>query len=454
VSDGGPPPGTTLLSGWGGTAPSAADLVTAASAERVVEAVRAAGGRGLLARGLGRSYGDAAQNGGGTVLDLTALADRLALDETAGTVTCDAGASLDSVMRALLPRGWFVPVTPGTRHVTVGGAVAADVHGKNHPTDCSIGRHGRALDLVTADGEMRRLQPGDPLLDATLGGLGLTGVVTSATLGVHRVETSWMSVDTTRANDLDELMATLEEADRLSRYSVAWIDCLARGRHLGRGVVTSGDHAPVAAVPRHSRSDPLAFAPRSLLRVPPVVPPGLLRRSTVAAFNEAWFRRAPRRRCGEPQRLARFFHPLDGVDHWNRVYGAAGFVQWQVAVPFEAAEVVRRAVTCFADAAAPAFLAVLKRFGPRGTGHLSFPVPGWTLALDLPAGLAGLDVLLDRLDDEVADASGRVYLAKDSRLLPEHVPTMYPRLAEWQAVRREADPAGVFRSDLARRLQL
>ncbi len=457
MSDPSPAPGDhppTLLSGWGGTAPTAAVVVPTPTADRVASAVRAAGGRGALARGLGRSYGDAAQNAGGTVLDLTALTRRVELDADAGTVTADGGASIDHLLRTLLPRGWCVPVTPGTRQVTVGGALAADVHGKNHHRDGSIGRHVLAAELVTGAGEVRHLQPGDPLLDATLGGLGLTGVVTSATLAVRPVQTSWMSVDTTRAGDLDALMAALEEADSRSRYSVAWVDCLARGSRLGRGVVTSGDHAIPDQLPAGARRDPLAFAPRNRLRVPPVVPGGLLRRSTVTAFNEAWFRAAPARRRAEPQPLARFFHPLDGVAGWNRVYGAAGFVQWQVVVPFAAADVLRGAVEAFSRAAAPAFLAVLKRFGAAGSGHLSFPAPGWTLALDLPAGLPGLAGLLDRLDDQVAAAGGRVYLAKDSRLRPEHVATMYPRLAQWQAVRAAADPGGVFRSDLARRLQL
>jgi decaprenylphospho-beta-D-ribofuranose 2-oxidase len=420
----------------------------------VAEQVRRAGPRGVLARGLGRSYGDAAQNAGGTIADLTLLATSIEVDEATDVVTCDAGVSLDRLIRELLPRGMFVPVTPGTRQVTVGGAVAADVHGKNHHRDGSIGRHLRSLQLVTGTGEIVDLTPEDDLFHATTGGLGLTGVVTRASMSVRRVPSSWMVVDTERAADLDGLMAALEEADTRSPYSVAWIDCLAGGRSLGRGVVTSGDHAPVDQLPRRAAGSPLAFAPRALLRVPAVLPSGLLRRQSVAAFNEAWFRKAPRLRRGEPQPLARFFHPLDGVVDWNRVYGPAGFVQWQVVVPFAAAAVVQRSVQAFADAAAPAFLAVLKRFGPAGPGHLSFPAPGWTLALDLPSGLPGLAEVLDRLDEDVLAAGGRVYLAKDSRARPGHVAAMYPRLPEWQAVRHVADPHGVFRSDLARRLLL
>jgi len=443
-----------VLTGWGGTAATVADVVQPGSAVEVAEVVRAAGRRGVLPRGLGRSYGDAAQNAGGTVVDLTRHLDGVRLDEASGTVAVGGGASLDALMRSLLPRGWFVPVTPGTRFVSVGGALAADVHGKNHHADGSIGRHVRAAELVIGTGDVVQLGPGDPLLDATLGGLGLTGVLTAATIAVQPVETSWMTVDTVRAPDLDALMAALEAADRSSRYSVGWIDCLARGRGMGRGVVTSGDHARLTDLPASRAEDPLAFAPRSLVRVPPAVPTGLLRRSTVAAFNEAWFRRAPRRRTGEVQSIARFFHPLDGVARWNRVYGPAGFVQWQAVVPFTAADVVGEAVHGFAAAGAPAFLAVLKRFGPHGSGHLSFPQAGWTLALDLPVGVPHLAALLDDLDERVAAVGGRVYLAKDARLRPELVPAMYPRLSEWQEVRHRADPSGVFRSDLARRLHL
>ena len=235
VSDRGSP-GTAalrLLHGWGRAAATVATVVPVGSSSGLRSGCSCRR-PGDLARGLGRSYGDAAQNAGGTVLDLTRLVGPVIVDEAEGTATCSAGTSLDEVMRDLLPRGWFVPVTPGTRQVTVGGAVAADVHGKNHHTDGSIGAHVRSVRLVTGTGEVRDLQPGDALLDATLGGMGLTGVVTSATIGIRPVASSWMSVDTTRADNLDALMDALQIADSRSRYSVAWIDCMAGGRHLGR----------------------------------------------------------------------------------------------------------------------------------------------------------------------------------------------------------------------------
>ncbi|ULR52966.1 FAD-binding oxidoreductase [Streptomyces deccanensis] len=508
----GPASAPVTVTGWGRTAPTAARLLRPRTYEEAAAAVRACGAhgaRGGIARGLGRAYGDAAQNAGGAVLDMTGLDRVHAIDADGGTVLCDAGVSLHRLMEVLLPLGWFVPVTPGTRQVTVGGAIAADIHGKNHHVSGSFARHVLSLDLLTADGEIRTVVPGTPLFDATAGGMGLTGVILTATVRLLPVETSWMCVDTERARDLDDLLARLTATDRYYRYSVAWIDLLARGAATGRAVLTRGDHAPLDALealrhgndPRSSTRTPEPGAPwRASTRArggrspfgdafplpslpsslplpfrfrrnvpaggplefrtprfpaaPSFVPDGLLGRTAMGLFNELWYRRAPRARTDELQRLSTFFHPLDGVPHWNRLYGRSGFVQYQFVVGHGREETLRRIVARISARRCPSFLAVLKRFGEGDPGWLSFPMPGWTLALDIPASMPGLGAFLDSLDEEVAAASGRVYLAKDARLRPELLASMYPRLPEFRALRQELDPGGVFVSDLSRRLGL
>ncbi|MGH3627374.1 MAG: FAD-binding protein, partial [Sciscionella sp.] len=409
----------------------------------------------VLARGLGRSYGDPAQNSGGVVIDMTALDHVHDIDRDAATVTADAGVSLETLMTELLPVGLFVPVTPGTRQVTIGGAIAADIHGKNHHVKGSFGNHVVAVDLLTADGSVRTIGPEcEPeLFWATVGGMGLTGVVLRATIRMTPVETAYYVVDTERSTDLDDLMARLTATDHNYTYSVAWFDSVSTGAKLGRAVLTRGWQARLDQLPARLRGNPLAFAPKPLLSAPPVFPSGLLNKLTVAAFNEAWYRKAPKERRGEIQSLGQFFHPLDAVRDWNNVYGPRGFLQYQFVVPFGAERVFQRCVERIATSGHVSFLNVLKRFGEGNRAPLSFPAPGWTLAVDIPIG-AGLGRLLDELDTEVMAAGGRIYLAKDSRTTPANLRAMYPELARWREVRSSVDPAGVFESDLARRLEL
>jgi decaprenylphospho-beta-D-ribofuranose 2-oxidase len=444
----------SLLTGWGRTAPTNATVVAVRDDGDVMASIAAGPGRGVLARGLGRAYGDAAQNAGGTVLDMTTAPHRVLLDAARGLATVAGGTSLDAVLRALVPQGWFVPVTPGTRSVTAGGAVAADIHGKNHHADGSWGAHVMALTLATGGGDVVEVAPDRdaPAFWATVGGMGLTGVVLACTVRLLAIETSRMLVDTQRLPDLDATMAAMAEVDRRFHYSVAWVDLLASGRALGRSVLTCADHAPLAALDG-ARASALAFAPATRLGAPPLVPSGLLNALTVRAFNEAWFRRAPVHRRQALQTISAFFHPLDGVRHWNRLYGRRGFLQYQCVVPFDAEDALRAIVARLSAAGVASFLAVLKRFGPGTPAPLSFPFPGWTLALDVPAA-PELGPLLDELDEVVVAAGGRVYLAKDSRVAPELVPAMYPRLDEWRAVRERLDPRGVMQSDLGRRLHL
>lgn len=430
-----------VLTGWGRTPASASAVV--AHTQDLPWGTQ----RGVLARGLGRSYGDAALNAGGTVVDSTTRARLLGIDAN-GRAHVEAGMSLDALLRAALPLGWFVPVTPGTRFVTVGGAIAADIHGKNHHVDGAFCDHVTSLHL-DAPAWSGSLVPGDEAFAATAGGMGLTGIVRDAHVQLVPVQTARMLVDTERTNNLDDVMARMVEGDHRYRYSVAWIDLLARGR----GVLTRGDHAPLAALDGRAARDPLALGGRQLGGIPDVVPRGLLNRTTVRAFNLAWWAKAPRERRDQVQSIPAFFHPLDAVADWNRIYGPRGFVQYQVAVPDGAEEALRRLAARLADASAPSFLTVLKRFGP-GRGLLSFPMAGWTLALDIPAGTSGLAELLDRCDADVAAAGGRVYLAKDARVRPDVLAAMYPELAQWRTIRDSLDPEGRVRSDLGRRLGL
>ncbi|HEY0638154.1 MAG TPA: FAD-binding oxidoreductase [Pseudonocardiaceae bacterium] len=444
------------LTGWGRTAPSTATVLTDPDRQAVVEAVRRAGPRGVLARGLGRAYGDAAQNAGGLVVDMTGM-DRIhSIDVDHGVVVLDAGVSLDTLMRRALPFGLWVPVLPGTRQVTIGGAIAADIHGKNHHVAGSFGNHVLSMDLVTASGEVCTLTPDGPdseLFWATVGGMGLTGVILRATVRLEPAESAYFVVDTERATDLDDLMDRLSTGDDAYTYSVAWFDSVATGASLGRAVLTRGWGARRDDLPKKLRRDPLRFDAPTLFTAPPVFPPRLLNRATARAFNELWFRKAPVERRGEVQNITTFFHPLDIVGEWNRVYGPRGFVQYQFVVPFGAEDTFRRCVQLIAGSGLVSCLNVLKRFGPGNSAPLSFPTPGWTLAVDVPVG-PGLARLCTGLDELVLDAGGRVYLAKDSRTDPEALARMYPRLDEWRKIRAAEDPRGVFMSDLARRLAL
>jgi decaprenylphospho-beta-D-ribofuranose 2-oxidase len=446
------------LHGWGRASGTMSHLAQIDSVADAVNALRKSDDRGVVPRGLGRSYGDAAQNAGGTALDLTKMNRILSLDASSkpATVTVQAGVSLDLLMRALLPFGLWVPVLPGTRQVTVGGAIAADVHGKNHHTQGSFGNHVRSLDLLMADGEVRTLTPdGDTQAPfwATIGGMGLTGAILGATVALQRTETAYFLVDTDRTAGIDELMERMSQGDENYTYSVAWFDAVSRGRHMGRAVLTRGNKAAVADLPLKLKRDPLKFVAPSLGTLPEIFPNRMINKATAKAFSTAWYFKAPKHRTGELQNITQFFHPLDMVAEWNRVYGPHGFLQYQFVVPFAEAEAFRRCLELIVNSGHLSCLNVLKRFGPGNPAPLSFPMPGWTLTVDLPIE-EGLDKLCDTLDTEVVGAGGRVYLAKDSRLSAPTFRKMYPRLDEFLAIRRKVDPTGMFNSDLARRLEL
>lgn len=444
-----------LLSGWGGTPVSASRVIRPNDRDDLAKAGLDAGPRGVIPRGLGRAYGDAAMNAGGLVVDATKVSGVLDLDPRTGLVRALAGTSLDDLIRVSVPQGWFPPVTPGTRFVTIGGAIASDVHGKDHHMAGTFGTHVRSIVMALPDGTTAQLTPQATPDEfwATCGGMGLTGTLVEASLALRPIETTRIAVDTDRARDLDTLLQLLSDGDSRYRYSVAWMDLLARGRNLGRAVLTQGDFATRDQLTDKQRTDPLSFNPPQQIPAPRA-PSGLVNRWTMRAFNELWFRRYPKQRRGELQSISSFFYPLDLLDGWPRLYGRRGFLQWQCLVPFGQEDLLRGVIESIADQHGASFLAVLKRLGPANNSPLSFPAPGWTLALDMPVGDPSLGDLLQRLDRHVAEAGGRVYLAKDSTLHPALVPVMYPRLDEWRTVRDRLDPGRRMVSDLARRLHL
>ncbi len=415
--------------------------------------LKALAGSGVVARGLGRSYNDAAQLSGGSFIDTTIWNHVLHFDPSTGLLKVEAGASLDQLMREFSEAGFFVPVTPGTRQVTIGGAIACDVHGKNHHQDGSFTDFVTSIDLATPNGVVTLTKQEHPLLfNATCGGMGLTGVILNATLRLIRIESTYMKVDTKRTNSLDEVLALMESEDDHYRYSVAWVDSLARGSSLGRAVLTQGDHAHLSDLGKSHLKAPLEFKPKTLFSAPDLFPSGILNSLTIKAFNEMWYQKSPKKEIGAIHHAASFFHPLDVVDNWNRIYGSKGFVQYQYVVPFGQEDVVKNSLELLSKNKAGSFLTVLKRFGKSNNGLISFPMKGWTLALDLPVGPATLPRLFDQLDEMVIEAGGRVYLAKDGRVSKYRLKAMYPQLEEFKRIVESVDPTRILRSDLSRRL--
>ena len=439
-----------VVTGWGKTSPIRANIARPESVDSAVFVVSEADR--VVGRGLGRSYGDAAQVSGGQVIDMTGLNRILEFDADSGIVNVEAGTSIEHLIETLVPQSWFVPVTPGTRFVTVGGAIGSDVHGKNHHRVASFGSHVRELTLLTGSGEVVTASPelNADVFWATVGGMGLTGLILTAKVAMRPVETAMMVATTERAKNLDAVMTRMIELDPVNPYTVAWIDCVARGARFGRGLITYGDHARLNQIP--AGWEPLDVDLPSAGTVPIDLPSLSLNRVTIAAFNELWFRKVPKRPTRGLVSFADFFHPLDMIGDWNRIYGRAGFIQYQFVVPDSRADLIRIAIERITDVGGSAFLTVLKRFGSGNSGHLSFPIEGWTLALDVPARLAGLGRVLDELDQQVVQAGGRVYLSKDSRMRPDVLPAMYPRLDEWREVRQRLDPNEKFTSNLALRL--
>src|SRR3954469_904147 len=448
------------LTGWARTAPSVAQVLSTPDAEVIAKAVSQAsetGARGVIARGMGRSYGDNAQNGGGLVVDMTALNRIHTMDSDTHLVDVDAGVNLDQLMRAALPLGLWVPVLPGTRQVTVGGAIACDIHGKNHHSAGSFGDHVRSMQLLTADGDIRHLTPDGAdaeLFWTTVGGNGLTGIILRATIAMTPTETAYFIADGDVTGSLDETIAFHSDGSEENyTYSSAWFDAISAPPKLGRAAISRGSLATLDQLPKKLQKNPLKFDAPQLLTVPDIVPNGMLvGKYTFGPIGELWYRKSGTYR-GKVQNLTQFYHPLDMFGEWNRAYGPAGFLQYQFVIPTEAVDEFKKIIVDIQASGHYSFLNVFKLFGPGNRAPLSFPIPGWNICVDFQIK-PGLNEFLNELDRRVLEFGGRLYTAKDSRTTAETFHAMYPRIDEWVAVRRNVDPNGVFASDMARRLEL
>ncbi len=440
------------LGGWGNFQRDSCYLSTPVKVDSLRRLLVRDDGRPRIARGAGRSYGDPAAVAGGNVIRL-GLKQVLNFDPETGVLECEAGLSLEEIIHRFLPQGWFPAVTPGTHAVTVGGAIAADVHGKNHHVDGSFGEYVREFQLLLASGDMIRCsrESHTDVFWATLGGMGLTGIIISAQLQLHHVASAYVQVAYQRTGGLDETLEVLQDDDRF-RFSVAWIDGLAQGEKLGRGVWMPAREATVDDLPAALRADPLKLLPGRTMQAPRWAA-AALRPSIMGVFNKLYYARYGKQR-EQMVDFRSYFFPLDKIRDWNQLYGRAGFVQYQALFPHETyRQGIRELLTLSARKDRPSFLAVIKRMGKASGGMLSFPHPGYTICLDFPVR-PGLREFLAELDAVVLACGGRLYLAKDAATSAAAFAQMYPRLVEFQRVMREVDPGGRFASSQSRRLQI
>lgn len=455
-----------VLSGWGNYQPVECAVLCPANQGGLDSAVGVGVGVGgsVTARGLGRSYGDPAVSDTGVVVDCSgSLRHILAfvnaptepgfVDSEPTRVTAEAGVSLADLVEVSLVRGCFLPVTPGTKFVTLGGAIAADVHGKNHHAVGSIATFVESFELLIADGSTivcSRVE-NERVFHATLGGMGLTGVIRRATLRMLRVPSAYIRVRHERASSLVDAIDALERTESETTYSVAWIDCLARGARMGRSVLMLGEHANRSELSLEQAKQPYAVPLKRVKSVPSIVPGFALNPLTVRAFNEVYYRTHPDKTAITD--YDSFFYPLDSIQHWNRIYGKRGFIQFQALLPKHTArEGLHELLTRLAKSGMGSFLAVLKTCGPASEGPLSYLYPGFTLALDLPNTGSRLLGLMEECNRLLLDYEGRIYAAKDAVTDAATFARMYPRLDEFRSVKRAVDPDTRFDSALARRL--
>lgn len=442
----------TRLAGWGANVRSECSY---REFEAPTDLARAIESGGTLARGLGRSYGDAALNAGHRVLGTRRLDRFLGFDEETGTLTCESGVSLGEIIRVFGPRGWFPMITPGTKFVTVGGCIANDIHGKAHHAQGSFANSVDSMTVLLASGEVVTASPTEhaDLFWASFGGMGLLGVVLSATIRLRRIETTYFRQRKLHARNLEEMMQLLDDSDHEYPYSVATLDVMAKGPRLGAGVLVVGDHATRAELPEKLAKEPLRLSsPKPKLEVPFELPEFTLNSLTIRLVNRVIL--AIQAREAAFSHYEGFFYPLDMLGSWYRGYGHSGFTQYQFVIPFDdGRRRMREILEVILSSGQLPFLNILKRMGKESQGLLSFPREGYTFAIDFPIR-RGTTELVERLDRMILDAGGRIYLGKDSYLRPDTFRAMYPNLDRWLAIKEKYDPNGVFSSDLGRRVGL
>lgn len=439
------------LSGWGLYPRGRCCVVRP---ETVDDVRRVLDKRGSIARGLGRSYGDPALNSGGQVVDLTRLDRFLGFDEETATLRCEAGVSLSRIIGAFGPRGFFPAITPGTRYVTVGGCIANDVHGKGHHAQGSFAESVEEMKVLLATGDVvvasRTVNP--DLFWASFGGMGLLGIVLEATLRLRRIETTYYRQEAFVVGNLDAMLDAFDETNTKYPYSVAYIDPMSTGADLGRGVLTVGNHARRDELPPALARDPLHVTKGQLVSVPFELPSLTLNPLSIRLVNGVI--KNVLRYARPLAHYEKFFYPLDAIGHWNRGYGKSGFTQYQFVVPLDdGRRTMRSILKAIVSSGNLPFLNILKRMGKGNAAPLSFPMEGYTFAIDFPIR-SDTQALAARLDAMVIEAGGRVYLGKDAFLDARSLPRMYPRLGELLASKRRWDERGVFVSDQARRLGL
>lgn len=461
------------LHGWGRTAPTRAQVLSTEDLDTIVDAVKQVADdnadkpdhlkRGVIARGMGRSYGDPAQNAGGLVIDMQRFNKIHSIDPDTALVVVDGGVTLDQLMKAALPYGLWVPVLPGTRQVTIGGAIGPDIHGKNHHSAGSFGDHVVSMDLLVASGEILTLTPGgsddDPdgeLFWATVGGMGLTGIIVQATIRMTKTETAFFIADGDLTSNFDETIEFhADGSEHNYTYSSAWFDAISPEPKLGRAAISRGSLATLDQLKELSpklAKDPLKFSAPQLVTVPDIFPNFTMNKLTMKAVGQAWWLKSGEYR-GQVQNLTQFYQPLDLIGEWNRGYGSRGFLQYQFVVPREATSELKSIVRSIQASGHYSALNVFKLFGEGNRAPLSFPMPGWNICVDFPIK-PGLGHFLDELDKRVLDFGGRLYLAKESRTSAEKFHQMYPQMQSWLDTRNQIDPTGVFASDMSRRLEL